>query len=114
MSVQMTRRDVGPVTVLDLKGKLAGEAGLTLSDEVEKLVQGDRKQVLLNLEHVTFVDSGALGTLLSLRGSVVKQGGALKLANVTNRISDLLVTTRLAMVFDSFDTEPDALKSFES
>ena len=114
MAVQITRRDVGAVTVLDLKGKLAGEAGLTLSNTVETLVQDGRQQVIVNLGSVSFVDSGALGTLLSLRGSVANQGGALKLSNVTSRISDLLVTTKLEMVFDTFESEPDALKSFES
>lgn len=114
MAIQITRRDVGDVTVLDLKGKLAGEAGPTLSDTVETLVQDGRQQVLLNLGEVSFVDSGCLGTLLSLRGVVAKPGGVLKLSNVTSRISDLLVTTKLEMVFDAFDSETDALRSFES
>ena len=114
MSIQITRRDVGDVTVLDLKGKLAGEAGLTLSDTVEALIQDGRQQILLNLGDVSFVDSGCLGTLLSLRGVVAKPGGALKLSNIASRISDLLVTTKLEMVFDAFDSETDALQSFES
>jgi len=114
MALQIARRDVGSVTVLDLKGKLAGEAGLTLVDTVETLVQDGRQQVVLNLGEVSFVDSGSLGNLLSLRGAVVKQGGALKLSNVQARISDLLVATKLEMVFDTFESETDALKSFES
>ena len=114
MAVQISRRDIEAVTVLDLKGKLAGEAGLTLSDTVENLVKEGRRNVLLNLETVTFVDSGALGTLLSLRSSVASQGGALKLSKVTSRISDLLVSTKLEMVFDTFDSEPEALESFKS
>lgn len=71
-----------------------------------------RQNVILNLEEVSFVDSGALGTLLSLRGVVAKQGGALKLAHATSRISDLLVTTKLEMVFDSFESEAGAVASF--
>lgn len=114
MAVQTTRRDVGPVTVLGLKGKLAGDAGVTLVDTVESLVKDGRPQVVLNLGEVTFVDSGALGNLLSLRGSVAKAGGALKLSNVQSRITDLLVATKLEMVFDTFASEADALKSFES
>ena len=114
MAIQITRRDVGEVTVLDVKGKLAGEAGLTLSDAVETLTQDGRLNVLLNLGEVSFVDSGCLGTLLSLRGVVARPGGALKLSNVTARISDLLVTTKLEMVFDAFESETDALQSFES
>ena len=114
MAVQITRRDVGSVTVLDLKGKLAAEAGQTLSDTVETLVRDGRRQLLLNLADVSFVDSGALGSLLALRGAVEKNGGVLKLSNVTSRISDLLVTTRLAVIFDSYDSEPVALQSFQS
>ena len=114
MAMQIARRDVGAVTVLDLKGKMAGEAGPTLSDTVETLTRDGRLQLLLNLAEVSFVDSGSLGTILSLRGAVAKQGGALKLSNVTTRISDLLVTTKLEMVFDSFGSEAEALQSFES
>ena len=114
MAVQITRRDVGSVTVLELKGKLAGEAGLVLLDKVETLVQDGRPQVLLDLGRVSFVDSAALGTLLSLRGSVANQGGAVKLSNVGTRISDVLVATKLEMVFDTFTSETDALASFES
>ena len=114
MAIQITRRDVGEVTVLDVKGKLAGEAGPTLSDTVETLTQDGRLNVLLNLGEVSFVDSGCLGTLLSLRGVVARQGGALKLSDVTTRISDLLVTTKLEMVFDTYGSETDALQSFES
>ena len=114
MAIQITQRDIGDVTVLDLKGKLAGEAGVTLADTVETLVQNGRQHLLLNLGDVSFVDSGCLGTLLSLRGVVAKGGGGLKLSNVGTRISDLLVTTKLEMVFDAFESETDALKSFES
>lgn len=114
MAVQITRRDVGPVTVLDLKGKLAGEAGLTLSNTVDELVAAGRPQVVLNLDNVSFVDSGALGTLLSLRGTVSGTGGAVKLLNVTSRISDLLVTTKLEMVFDTFESESEAVESFKN
>ena len=114
MAVEITRRDIGSVTVLDLSGKLAGEAGLTLADTVENLVQDGRQQVLVDLGQVSFVDSGSLGTLLSLRSSVAKQGGALKLSRVGSRISDLLVATKLEMVFDTFKSESDALASFDS
>ena len=81
---------------------------------VDDLIKEGRQQLLLNLGNLSFVDSGSLGSLLSLRGVVAKDGGALKLSNVTSRISDLLVTTKLEMVFDAFDSETDALKSFES
>lgn len=113
MAVQIARRDVGTVTVLDLKGKLAGEAGLTLSNMVDTLVADGRRQLVLNLGNVSFVDSGALGTLLSLRSAVGGEDGAVKLLNVNSRISDLLVTTKLETVFDTYESESDALESFQ-
>jgi anti-sigma B factor antagonist len=114
MSLQIVRRDVGPVTILTLSGKLAGDAGTTLWDTVESLLKEKRPQLLIDLKQVTFVDSGSLGTLLALRGAVAEKGGTLKLLGVNARISDLLVTTRLTMVFDSYETEADALTSFPS
>lgn len=114
MAIGVKQRDVGTVTVLDVSGKLAGEAGPTLSTTIDNLVREGRRQLVLNLAGVSFVDSGALGNLLSQRGTVAREGGALKLLNVGARISDLLVTTKLEMVFDTFDSEADAVKSFES
>ena len=114
MAIVVKQRDVGAVTVLDLSGKLAGDAGPELANTIDNLVREGRGQLVLNLAGVSFVDSGSLGNLLSLRGTVAKDGGASKLLNVEGRISDLLMTSKLEMVFDTFESEPDALKSFES
>ena len=114
MAIVVKQRDVGAVTVLDLSGKLAGDAGPTLSTTIDNLVREGRGQLVLNLAGVSFIDSGSLGNLLSQRGTVASQGGALKLLNVEGRISDLLVTSKLEMVFETFESEADALKSFES
>ena len=114
MAVQITRRDVGPVTILDLKGKLAADGAETLSSTLDGLIEEGRMELVLNLGEISFVDSGALGTLLSRRGDVRQQGGALKLLNTTSRISDLLVTTKLETVFDTFSSEAEVVKSFET
>ena len=114
MAVQMARRDVGTVTVLDIKGKMVGDASEKLTAQIADLLGAGRKHLVLNLGDVSFVDSEMLGTLLA-QGSVVRAaGGGLKLLNVGVRISDLLVTTRLEMTFDTFESEAEATKSFES
>ena len=66
----------------------------------------------MNLAGVTFVDSGALGWLVSQRSTIVAEGGQLKLLKINDRISDLLITTRLELIFDTFESEDEATKSF--
>ena len=112
MALQIAQRDTGPVTILDLTGKLAGEASVTLADTIENLVKAGRNKLILNLAGVPFIDSGALGGLVSQRSFVIGEGGQLKLLNLSERISDVMVTTRLVMVFDMFSSESDAIQSF--
>ena len=114
MALSITQRDVGTVTILDLGGKLAGDGGDTLFKTIDDVSGAGRRELVLNLERVTFVDSASLGGLLSKRSEIMGAGGQLKLLNATARISDLLVTTKLEMVFDTFDTEADAVGSFAS
>jgi len=112
MALRIVQRDVGPVTVLDLAGKLAGEAGETLTDRIDDLLAAGRRQLILNLRNVSFVDSAALGGLLASHTTVARAGGRLKLLGLTERVRDLMVTTRLETVFDTFRAEDDALRSF--
>ena len=112
MALRIARRDVGPVTILDLAGKLAGEAGDTLADRIDDLIDAGRNKLILNLGGVSFVDSAALGGLLSRRVAVSRAGGQLKLLNLTERVWDLMVTTKLEMVFETFSAEDDAVRSF--
>ena len=113
MAVQMVRRDVGTVTILDMRGKMVGDASDKLVAQIGDLLRDGRKDLVLNLGDVSFVDSEMLGTLVAQGSAVRAAGGALKLLNVGVRISDLLVTTRLEMTFDTFESEAEALKSFE-
>ena len=112
MAVQIQQREVGDVMVLDLKGKLAGDATETLASSIDGLVKNGHRQLVLNLGGVSFVDSAALGGLLSQRAVMREAGGQLKLLNLNERISDLLVTTKLETVFDSFNSESAAVESF--
>jgi anti-sigma B factor antagonist len=108
-------RIVGDVTILDLKGKMTlGEGDELLKDKINSLIHQGQKKLLLNLEGVPYIDSAGLGEIVRTYTTVSRQGGHLKLVNLTKRITDLLSITKLLTVFETFDTEPEALKSFQA
>lgn len=113
MALRMDQRDVGAVKVLDLSGKLAGDAADALWDRVDDLLDAGHAKLVLNLGGVSFIDSAALGGLLSKRAAFLNAGGQLKLLNLTGRVWDLMVTTKLEMVFETFRSEADAVRSFQ-
>jgi anti-sigma B factor antagonist len=111
--MQIEERVVGDVTILDLKGKITlGEGDEALKDKINSLTLQNRRQILLNLEGVPYIDSAGLGEVVRTYTTVSRQGGQLKLVNLTKRIEDLLSITKLLTVFETFDNEADALKSF--
>jgi anti-sigma B factor antagonist len=106
-------RIIGDVTVLDLKGKMTlGEGDELLKDKINSLIHQGQKKLLLNLEGVPYIDSAGLGEIVRTYTTVSRQGGNLKLVNLTKRITDLLSITKLLTVFETFDSEAEALKSF--
>ena len=108
-------RVIGDVTVLDLKGKMTlGEGDELLKDKINSLIHQGQKKLLLNLEGVPYIDSAGLGEIVRTYTTVSRQGGNLKLVNLTKRITDLLSITTLLTVFETFDNEPEALKSFQA
>jgi anti-sigma B factor antagonist len=99
--------------ILDLKGKLTiGEGDELLKDKVNSLIQQGHKKLLLNLEGVPYVDSAGLGEIVRTYTTVSRQGGNFKLLHLTKQIEDLLAITKLLTVFDTFESESDALSSF--
>lgn len=111
--MQIEERIVGEVTVLDLKGKITlGEGDEALKDKINSLILQNRKRILLNLEDVPYIDSAGLGEIVRTYTTVSRQGGQLKLVNLTKRITDLLSITKLLTVFETFETEPEALQSY--
>ena len=111
--MQIEERNVGDVVVLDLKGKITlGEGDELLKDKVNSLVNQGRRKILLNFGEVPYVDSAGLGEIVRTYTTVSRQGGSLKLLSLTKRITDLLAITKLLTVFETFDTEADAIKSF--
>ena len=113
--MQIQERVVGTVTILDLKGKVTlGEGDEVLKDKVNSLVHQERKRILLNLADVPYIDSAGLGEIVRTYTTVSRQSGKLKLVHLTKRITDLLMITKLLTVFETFDTESEALKSYSA
>ena len=112
--MEIVERTVNDVTVLDLKGKMTlGEGDELLKDKINSLVLQGRKKLVLNLEAVPYIDSAGLGEIVRTYTTVSRQGGKLKLLNLTKRIEDLLSITKLLTVFDTFDSEAEAIKSYK-
>ena len=113
--MQIEERAVGDVVVLDLKGRVTlGDGDELLKDKVNSLVNRGSKKIVLNLAEVPYIDSAGLGEIVRTYTTVSRQGGSLKLLNLTKRISDLLSITKLLTVFETFDTESEAIKSFQA
>ncbi|HJY28650.1 MAG TPA: STAS domain-containing protein [Pyrinomonadaceae bacterium] len=112
--LDVNERQAGDVTILDLTGEVRlGDSSVALRDSVRKLADAGKKKVLLNLAGVKYIDSSGIGELIANYTTVSRQGGQLKLLNLTDRIQNLLVITKLLTVFDSYDDEAEALKSFQ-
>ena len=115
MDIKIEERAVGHVTILNIVGRLTiDEAAQHLKQDIEALISRHRFYVVLNLAQVPYIDSGGLGQLVASFGTVKKAGGAMKLLNVNTRNHDLLVITRLVTVFESFDSEAEAVRSFDT
>ena len=111
--MNISERVVDTITILDLSGKLTiGEAAQLLKDKTESLVFQGRNRVIVNLAAVPYIDSGGLGQLVACYTTLAKAGGRLTLLNVGTRNHDLLSITKLVSVFDTFDTEREAIESY--
>ena len=99
--------------VVDCSGRLVfGEESASLRDMVKKLLSESPKLVM-NLREVNHIDSGGLGTLVSLYTTARNAGGAVKLASLSKRVGDLLQITKLLTIFEVFDDEEAAARSFK-
>ena len=111
--MEIEERQAGNVMILDLKGELViGEGDELLKDKIHSMIQQGHKRLLLNLEGVPYVDSAGLGQMVSTLNTVTRNGGALKLLNLTKRLQDLLSITKLLTVFETYENEDEAVKSF--
>lgn len=113
MSVKLSTRQVGDVTVMDVAGRITlGEGSSALRDALRELVGKNQKKILLNLGEVSYIDSSGIGELVSGFTTVTNSGGNLKLLNLNKRVKDLLQITKLYTVFDVHEDEAGAIRSF--
>ncbi len=113
--MQIEERAVGDVTVITVTGDITLNKGgdVILKDKINSLLQQGQKKLLLDLGRVAYVDSAGLGQLVQVKVTAGRNAAELKLLNITKRLKDLLVVTRLSTVFDSFENEAEALASFK-
>ncbi len=113
--MQIEERAIGDVKVLDVKGRvILGEGDELLRDKINSLLNQGFKRIVLNLAEVPYIDSAGLGEIVRTYTTVSRQGGSLKLLNLTKRIADLLSITKLLTVFETFDSETEAVRSFSA
>jgi anti-sigma B factor antagonist len=112
--MQLEQQIVGDVVVVRVSGDITLDQGgdVRLKDKVNSLLQQGHRKLLIDLGGVVYVDSAGLGQLVSVQATTARQGASLKLLNVTRRLRDLLVVTKLLLVFDTFENEAEALESF--
>jgi len=113
--MQIQEKANGDVVVLTVNGDITLNAGgdVLLKDKVQSLLQQGQTKILIDLGGVSYVDSAGLGQLVQIHATTKNQGGALRLANVTKRLKDLLVVTKLVTVFDTYNSEQEALAAFK-
>lgn len=113
MSVKLTTRQVGDVTVIDAAGRITlGEGASAFRDVIRDLAAKGDKKLLLNLSEVSYIDSSGIGEMVSGYTTVTNHGGMLKLLGLSKRVKDLLQITKLYTVFEAFEDEADAVRSF--
>lgn len=113
--MQIDERATGDVKILDMKGRVTlGEGDELLKDKINSLLNQGHRKIILNLADVPYIDSAGLGEIVRTYTTVSRQGGSLKLLNLTKRITDLLSITKLLTVFETFDSEDDAVRSFSA
>jgi len=113
MGMTTSTRQVGGVTIVDIKGRIVlGEESASVREVIRDLLSKGHKEILLNLGAVDYIDSMGLGSLVGAFTSVRKQGGELKLLNLTSKVTDLMQITRLYTVFEIMNDEAVGVKSF--
>jgi anti-sigma B factor antagonist len=111
--LNINQRQAGDVTILDLDGEVRiGDSSTALRSAIRNLVAAGNQKLLLNLKGVRYIDSSGIGELIANYTTVGRGGGQLKLLNLTEKVQDLLVITKLLTVFDTFESEDEAVRSY--
>src|ERR1700684_2970104 len=110
MQLKLTKRTVDGILAIECSGRIVfGDESSLLREEVKGAIANGQKRIVLNLGEVNYIDSGGLGTLVALHTTAHNAGGAIKLANLTRRVDDLMLVTKLLTVFEVYSSEYDAL-----
>jgi anti-sigma B factor antagonist len=113
MSLSINIRTNSGIMVVDVSGRITlGDGAATLRETLRAMPHEGHKRVLLNLADTSHIDSSGLGVLVAAFASMAHHGGQLKLVNLNNRVKDLLLVTKLFTVFEVFDDETFAVRSF--
>lgn len=113
MSATLGYRQVGDVTVVDIEGRITlGEGAVSLREAVKSLVAEGKRKIILNLSDTVYVDSSGVGELVSGFTQLNNQGGTLKLLALSKRVKELFQLINIYSVFEVFETEADAVSSF--
>jgi anti-sigma B factor antagonist len=114
VALTIATREVDGVIVLDLSGRITlGEGSVQLRDAIRGLISKGKKNILLNMGDVNYIDSSGLGELVSAFTTAKNQQADVKLLNLTKKVHDLLQLTKLYTVFDISDDEASAIASFK-
>ncbi len=113
MALKITQREMEGVDVLALEGRIVlGEESNALRESVKGLLAKGQKKIVLNMTNVTYIDSAGLGTLVASHHSAKAQGASLRLSNLGAKFQEVLQVTKLLTVFDVYDSEAAAVRSF--
>ena len=112
MSAKFSMRQVGDVTVIDGVGRITLEVAGAFRETIHELAAKGQKRLLLNLAEVRHIDSSGIGELVSGFTTITNQGGQLKLLHLSKRVKDVLTVVKLLTVFEVFDDEAEAIRSF--
>ena len=113
MALKMTTREVDGVTVVAMDGRIVlGEESNALREKVKGLIAEGKKNLLLNIDNITFIDSDGMGTLVSAHHSAKAQGASLRLSHLGTKFTELLQITKLMTINYVYDTEAQSVASF--
>jgi anti-sigma B factor antagonist len=106
--------EINSIVVLKVGGNLmGGPETMAIHEKVKELIKENKKSVVIDLSKVSWMNSSGLGTLMGCMTSLRNANGELKLSGVTEKVKNLFIITKLITLFDTYDTEADAVKAFQ-